>query len=312
MFKKLIFTLGAAMVMVAPAAEMEWMSDMKLAGKKAEAEDKLLLVEFTGSDWCQYCVLQKKNVLDKPEFTDWAEQHCVAVEIDVPHDASVVGGAEKKEINQKLCEEYGISSFPSLMLMSPEGVLIGGYNGAQSTPQAAIATLEKHFATAQEFKAAMKKKKTARAKALKAIYDAQPEGVRKGNFKLMELIAKADKDNKTGIQDQYRPIKQMRNLHAKLSKATDVEERVAILDETSAKAYPENKNSIIKLKESELYTAAFRLTKNPSSVDDICKARDYYIRYAECSGDQTKVEQIKQYYADPEKVYQEILQKKKK
>lgn len=311
MFKKLIFTLGAAMVMVASAAEIEWMSDLKIAGKKAAAENKLLLVEFTGSDWCRYCIIQKKDVLDKPEFAEWAEKHCIAVEIDVPHDAALVGGAEKKEANQKLCEEYGISSFPSLMLMSPEGVLIGGYNGAQSSPQAAIATLENHFPTAKEFNAAMKKKKTARAKALKAIYDHQPEGIRKGNFKLMELIAKADKDNKTGIQDQYRPIKQMRTMNAKLSKTTDVEERLGIIDETLEKAYPENKNSILKLKESELFTAALRLMKNPASVDDVCKARDYYLRSAECSGDSTKIEQINRYYADPEKVYQEILQKKK-
>lgn len=300
------------MVMVASAAEIEWMSDMKLAGEKAEAEDKLLLVEFTGSDWCRYCVIQKKNVLNKPEFATWVEKHCVAVEIDVPHDASIVGGAEKKEANQKICEEYGIRSFPSIMLMSPEGVLIGGYNGAQSSPQAAIADLEKYFPTAEAFKSAMKQKKTARAKALKAIYDAQPEEIREVNFRLMELIAKADKDNTTGIQDEYRPIKQMRTLNAKLSKTSDVEERIAIIDKAAESACPQNKNSMLKRKENELYATAYQLSLNPTSVDDICKARDYYIRYAECSGDQAKIDKVKQYYADPEKVYQEIINRKKK
>ena len=74
MFKKLVLTLGAAVAMVAHAAEIEWMTDLEAAGKKAAQENKLLLVEFTGSDWCRYCILQKKNVLDKPAFAEWANK----------------------------------------------------------------------------------------------------------------------------------------------------------------------------------------------------------------------------------------------
>lgn len=310
MLKKLILALGAAVVMVASATEIEWMSDLKLAGKKAAAENKLLLVEFTGSDWCRYCIIQKKDVLDKPEFAEWVEKHCVAVEIDVPHDASRVGGAEQKAINQKLCDDYNISSFPSLMLMTPERVLIGGYNGAQRTPQGAISSLEMHFSTAKELKAAMKKKKLERAKALKAVYDRQPDEVRKGNFRLVELIAKADAGNVTGIQDEYLPVKQMRTLNDKLDKATAAEERLSIIDATLEKALPKNKADILKRKEMELNTAAIALTRNPSCVEDIVKARDYYLQSAECSGKISQKEKIMQYYADPEKLYQEALKRR--
>lgn len=312
MFKKLVLMLSAAVTMVAAAAEIEWMTDLKEAGKKAAQENKLLLVEFTGSDWCRYCVLQKKEVLDQPSFAEWANKHCVAVEIDVPHDASRVGGEAKKEANNKLCEDYAISSFPSLMLMTPERVLIGGYNGAQKTPQAAITALEKHFPMAQELKKAMKKKKTERALALKAIYDSQPEEIRKGNFRLMELIAKADEDNTTGIHETYRPLKQMRTLQAKLAKVTGTDERLAILDATYAKAEEQNKATIMRMKEIELNTAAHKLMRNPSSVEDICKARDYYLLAAECSGKPGQKAKVEQYFAEPEKLYKEILKKRKK
>ena len=312
MFKTLTLLFGAAVTMVAAAADMEWMTDLKAAGKKAAAEDKLLLVEFTGSDWCAYCIQQKKAVLDKPEFAEWANKHCVAVEIDIPQDAARVGGEEKKAYNKKLSEEYGISNFPSLMLMTPELVLVGGYSGAQSSPQAAIAILEQHFNTAKELKKALKKKKTERAVALKAIYDKQPENIRKGNFQLMELIAKADNSNKTGIRDEYRPLKQTRTLQSKLEKAATTEERIAILDAAYKKALPQNKASIKNLKVAELTTAAVKLMQNPASVEDICKARDFYLQAAECNGNASQKADIEKYYADPEKLYRDIREKQKK
>ena len=110
MFKTLTLLFSAAVTMVAAAADIEWMTDLKAAGKKAAAEDKLLLVEFTGSDWCSYCIQQKKAVLDKPEFAEWANKHCIAVEIDIPQDATRVGGEAKKAANKRLSEEYGISN----------------------------------------------------------------------------------------------------------------------------------------------------------------------------------------------------------
>ncbi len=312
MFKKLVLTLGAAVAMVAHAAEIEWMTDLEEAGKKAAQENKLLLVEFTGSDWCRYCILQKKNVLDKPAFAEWANKHCVAVEIDIPHDASRVGGEAKKEANKQICEDYAISSFPSLMLMTPERVLIGGYNGAQTTPQAAIAALEKHFPLAKELQTAMQQSGAERAVALNAIYSRLPEDIRKGNFRLMELIALDDPENLTGIQDTYRPIKQMRDLHAQLARTSGTEERLAILDAAYQKAAEQNKATIMRMKEIELNTAAHKLMRNPSSVEDIYKARDYFLLSAECSGTPGQKAKVEQYFAEPEKLYKEILKKRKK
>lgn len=54
-----MFTV-VSVTILAEASALKWMRDLEAAGKKAAAEGKLLLVEFTGSDWCKFCIAQKK------------------------------------------------------------------------------------------------------------------------------------------------------------------------------------------------------------------------------------------------------------
>ena len=58
------------MAMTAAAAPIERMTNLESAGQRAKEEQKLLLVEFTGSDWCKDCLIQKEKVLETPEFED--------------------------------------------------------------------------------------------------------------------------------------------------------------------------------------------------------------------------------------------------
>lgn len=165
--------LGAVlMVMSAIAAPLEWMTDLEAAGKRAEAEGKLLLVEFTGSDWCRACLLQKKAVLSDAAFEAWAEQHCIAVEIDVPNDAARVGSEMQKILNRRICEEYGIYRFPTLRIMTADLVDVGGYSGALGSAAAAIGELEKAFPPAEQLEQALRKKPVRNAQPRSAPYTA--------------------------------------------------------------------------------------------------------------------------------------------
>ncbi len=64
--------------MVAPALGAEWMTDFEAAKARAAAENKAILVNFTGSDWCGYCMRMKRNVLDKQEFLDYTRDKFAA------------------------------------------------------------------------------------------------------------------------------------------------------------------------------------------------------------------------------------------
>ena len=80
--KKLILPL-LLLAAVTARAELTWLTDLDEAKKVATKENKKLLVDFTGSDWCGYCIKLHKEVFDTPEFEKFAKDY-VLVELDFP------------------------------------------------------------------------------------------------------------------------------------------------------------------------------------------------------------------------------------
>jgi thioredoxin-related protein len=108
---------AAALTASAFASTLEgWSTDLGKALERAKAEKKSVLVEFTGSDWCPPCIAMRKNVFSKKEFVDAASKKFILVELDFPKGDKAVA---KK--NEPLAEKYKIESFPTVMLLSPEG-----------------------------------------------------------------------------------------------------------------------------------------------------------------------------------------------
>ncbi|MBE6420308.1 MAG: DUF255 domain-containing protein [Akkermansiaceae bacterium] len=307
--------LGATAAMVAPAAQIEWMSDLDSACQKAREEGKLLLVEFTGSDWCKACILQKKNVLDKPEFAAWVHQHYVPVEVNVPNNPAVVGGEAALKKNKAICDEFDIKIFPSLMIMSPDMVILGGYHGAESSPAAAMAALKKSQPSVAEYEAAMKLQGAERAVALYAFYQKQPQEYRAVAYPLIRLIALADEENVTGIHEVYKPLHQKKSFDAELSAAKNFEDKLSVVNMYISVAEPENKPGFVRRKELLLRARVFEIMKNPSSVEDVILARQLFLQAAECMPDPNAraqmIKDVNAYYADPEALFLQIKNKKK-
>src|SRR5882672_6835374 len=92
----IIATLLCA-TLVARAEDLKWLTDAKKAQEQAKAEKKLVLLDFTGSDWCGWCIRLNKEVFSKPEFQDYAAKNLVLVEVDFPR--SKTQSAELKAQN---------------------------------------------------------------------------------------------------------------------------------------------------------------------------------------------------------------------
>ncbi|MBO7521331.1 MAG: thioredoxin family protein [Opitutales bacterium] len=92
-----------------------WLLNYDEALAKAKAEDKPLIVLFTGSDWCIWCKKLDKATLSKPEFIDYADKNYVMVLCDFPQADKPSPGQMKK--NQALLEKFGIEGFPTLVLV---------------------------------------------------------------------------------------------------------------------------------------------------------------------------------------------------
>ena len=141
--KKLALSLIAGFTLLgASAAELEWLTDLAQAKSQAKAENKLVLMDFTGSDWCPPCKQLKKNVFSSEEFATFAKAHLVLVEVDFPRAKKQ--SAELKKANQALSEKFAIEAYPTVIVLSPEGKQLSkdtGYGGTSAKDF--VAKLEK-------------------------------------------------------------------------------------------------------------------------------------------------------------------------
>ena len=121
--KKLILTAVFAMLFTVTATFASgegWVTDWE-AAKSAAGKGKMdMLVDFSGSDWCQACILLNEEVFMHKEFKDYAKANFVLVEIDFPRRTAQ--SIELKEQNNKLQSTYDVKGFPTVMLMDAKGV----------------------------------------------------------------------------------------------------------------------------------------------------------------------------------------------
>jgi thioredoxin-related protein len=124
------------------AADDLWLTDLAKAQAKAKAENKMVLMDFNGSDWCPPCKALRKNVLSTQEFVDYAKKNLVLVDVDFPHNTHQA--AELKKANEALGAKYGVEGLPTVIVLSSDGKQLKkdvGYSGAGT--KEFIADLEK-------------------------------------------------------------------------------------------------------------------------------------------------------------------------
>jgi len=113
------------------AAEGDWMTDLAKAQEKAKAEKKLVLVDFTGSDWCPPCKALHKNVFSSEEFAEFAKKNLVLVEVDFPRKKEQ--SDQLKKANRELAKKYEIDGYPTVIVFDGSGKQLKkdvGYSGA--------------------------------------------------------------------------------------------------------------------------------------------------------------------------------------
>jgi len=139
--KTIIITLLAFwMARQAVAADSQWVTSVPQALDLARRENKAVLLDFTGSDWCGWCKKLDAETFSKPEFIDYARKRLVLVELDFPRQTPQ--SAELKAANKALQEKYSVRGFPTLVDLAPDGSVLWKQTGyLAGGPAALIAKL---------------------------------------------------------------------------------------------------------------------------------------------------------------------------
>ena len=107
---------------IEPINNNAWFTDFNDAKAKAMKEQKPMLIDFTGSDWCGWCIKLDEEVFSQADFQEFASDSLVLVEIDFPKNK--VQSEELKVQNKALAKKYSIRGYPTILLLTPEAELI--------------------------------------------------------------------------------------------------------------------------------------------------------------------------------------------
>ena len=103
----------------ASARAAEWTSDFEKAKAQAKKEGKDLLIDFTGSDWCGWCIRLKQEVFTHETFEKEAPKKYVLVQLDFPRGKKLPDAT--REQNEALQEKFGVQGFPTIFLTDASG-----------------------------------------------------------------------------------------------------------------------------------------------------------------------------------------------
>lgn len=117
---------------VASDRKAKWLNKMDKAQEQSKETGLPILVLFTGTSWCPYCIKLEDEVFSKSEFKSFADQNLVLLMLDFGP-----GGAASSKKDEKLQKEFGVSGFPTYFLTDSSGKQLakGGYHNG-ITPDA--------------------------------------------------------------------------------------------------------------------------------------------------------------------------------
>jgi thioredoxin-related protein len=112
-FITLLLIVGA---MTVQAQELTWHNDINKAMEVSKKTKKPMLLFFTGSDWCGWCMRLQKEVLKTPEFAAWAKENVVLVELDYPRRTPQIPEIQKQ--NMELQQTFQVQGYPTVWFVN--------------------------------------------------------------------------------------------------------------------------------------------------------------------------------------------------
>lgn len=115
--KKIILLLLLVSSVAMNAQELTWHTDVNKASELSIKNKKPLMLFFTGSDWCGWCIKLQREVFKTPEFTKWAKENVTLVELDFPRRKQLA--PELLLQNKNLEQMFAVRGYPTVWFVTP-------------------------------------------------------------------------------------------------------------------------------------------------------------------------------------------------
>ena len=196
-----------------------WINDFEKAKEIAAKEKKDILIDFTGSDWCGWCIKLKDEVFSKEHFKKEAPKKFVLLEIDFPRDKSKMSEETIKQ-NDEMAKQFEIKGYPTIMLTNAKGQPYGQTGYRDGGPEKYIEHLNEYYSHNQSFqklidKAEATKDDAEKAKILDEAISLMDDNIISKYFsQYQDMIIKLDTDNALGLKNKYLLKQELPNLFA--------------------------------------------------------------------------------------------------
>ncbi len=112
------------------SASVSWLGDFNTAKTEAAQNHKLILINFSGSDWCGPCIRLRKEILESNTFENYASDHLVLVRADFPRQKKNQLPKEQVKLNETLADQYNPDGkFPFTLLVDEQGKILRSWDG---------------------------------------------------------------------------------------------------------------------------------------------------------------------------------------
>ena len=305
MMKKFFMGIAAVAAAIMPAEAVEWMTDYEAALQRAEQEKKAVLVDFTGSDWCHFCIVLRRRVLDTPAFEAYGQDKFVYLEVDLPRANKI--SAELRKQNNALVSKYRVGGFPTVLVLDAEGHALGGFTGGMTRLPDVLTALKAPLYVHGKLLEARHLQGAEKAAALADAYLQYPDNYRSHNAWLREELQQLDPTGASGWQATYAAEQQMAAMEQELNASVRDRDRIMqTYERYLAQALPGNRSRILRMKERYLNGIASIKLRSARTVEDVLEVKALQIQAAECCENPEQraeiLRRIEEVYARPEEL----------
>lgn len=119
--------IAIALILLLP---LQWEPDFESAKKIAKEKHSLILLNFSGSDWCGPCIVMRKDYFEDAGFSAMAKDNLVMLNADFPRKKKNTAAPDQVKRNEALAETYNKNGmFPLTLLLDSDGKVLKTWSG---------------------------------------------------------------------------------------------------------------------------------------------------------------------------------------